>query len=109
MRVKKDVVTEQKELRVPVTREEVQVERVPIEGSPPAGEAAFQEKTVTVPIREEEVEVRKRPVVREEVRVSKERHAEERRADAQVRREEARVERDPEHPENEGPQDEPER
>ncbi len=99
VRVKKDVVTEQKQVSVPVTREEVFVERTPVEGSPPAGEAAFEETSVSVPVREEEVEIRKRPVVREEVRVGKTQRREERRADADVRREEARVEREPGTPE----------
>ncbi|MGC3997519.1 MAG: DUF2382 domain-containing protein [Anaeromyxobacter sp.] len=93
VQVRKEVVTEQKQLTVPVTREEVHVERVPAEGQP-ADAAAFQQGTVSVPVREEEVEIRKRPVVREEVRVSRARRQEERRADADVRREEVHVEKE---------------
>ncbi len=109
VRVKKDVVTEEKHIDVPVTREEVHVERTPVEGTPPAGQAAFQKETVSVPIREEEVEIRKRPVVREEVRVTKERRQEERRADAEVRREEAHVEGETERLEPGAPREEPEK
>lgn len=109
VRVAKDVVTEQKHIDVPVTREEVHVERTPVEGAPPAGQAAFQKETVSVPIREEEVEIRKRPVVREEVRVTKERRQEERRADAEVRREEAHVEGETERLEPGAPREEPEK
>jgi len=85
------VITENREVAVPVTREEVRVERVPVEGNRPAGDAAFQEGTVSVSVsmREEEVEIRKRPMVKEEVRVSRSRRHEERRAE--VRREEARI------------------
>lgn len=91
VRVHKEVVTENREVAVPVTREEVRVERVPVEGNRPAGDAAFQEGTVSVPVREEEVEIRKRPVVKEEVRVNRSRRQEERRAEVEVRREEARI------------------
>jgi uncharacterized protein (TIGR02271 family) len=94
VRVTKDVVTEHRTIDVPVTREEVHVERVPASAS--SGEVsgdAFQEKSVVVPVREEEVEIHKRPRVREEVRVSKTSRTVEQRADADVKREEARVER----------------
>ena len=94
VRVRKDVVTEHKTIDVPVTREEVHVERVPVSASDQTiGRDAFDEKTVVVPVREEEVEITKRPRVREEVRVSKTSRTVEQRADADVRREEARVER----------------
>jgi uncharacterized protein (TIGR02271 family) len=91
--IRKEVVTERRQIDVPVTKEEVHVERVPASGaSAPAGEA-FDEKTIRVPIREEEVEITKRPRVREEVHVSKTARQEERRVEGEVRREEARVDR----------------
>jgi uncharacterized protein (TIGR02271 family) len=93
VKVHKDVHTERRHLDVPVTREEVHVERTPASGEARPGDATFQEGTVTVPVREEEVEIRKRPVVREEVRVSKTARREERRADADVRKESVDVER----------------
>ncbi|HYD43352.1 MAG TPA: YsnF/AvaK domain-containing protein [Anaeromyxobacter sp.] len=92
VRVHKDVVTEQKQISVPVTREEVHVDRVPVSGTQAPSEAAFKDQTISVPVHEEEVEIRKRPVVKEEVRVGRTRRQEERRADAEVRREEARIE-----------------
>lgn len=91
VRVTKEVKTEHRQIDVPVTKEEVHVERVPASGQP-AGEASFKEGTVSVPIREEEVEIKKRPVVKEEVRVSKTARQGELRADADVRKETARVE-----------------
>jgi uncharacterized protein (TIGR02271 family) len=96
VRLKKDVVTETKHIDVPVTREEVRVERTPIDAPRSArpGEAEFREETVSMPIREEEVEIRKRPVVKEEVRVKRDRTQQEQRADAEVRRETVDIEDD---------------
>jgi uncharacterized protein (TIGR02271 family) len=91
--IRKDVVTERRQIEVPVTKEEVHVERVPASQASGVGRDAFKEETIRVPVREEEVEVTKRPRVREEVRVSKTATQEERRVEGEVRREEARVER----------------
>ena len=91
--LRKEVHTEQRQISVPVTREEVHVERVPAgnrEAGP--GDATFQQSDVTIPVREEEVEIRKRPVVREEVRVSKTSREEQRVASAEVRKESAELE-----------------
>jgi uncharacterized protein (TIGR02271 family) len=93
VRVHKEVVTEHRQVDVPVMREEVRVERVPASASTTASPGAFRDETISVPVREEEVEVTKRPRVREEVRVTKTPHVEERRVEGEVRREEARVER----------------
>ncbi len=93
VRLRKDVVTETKHVDVPVTREEVHVERTPAAArSPSPGEATFQEKTVLMPVHEEEVEIRKRPVVKEEVRLRKERVTEQRAAEAEVRKERVDIE-----------------
>lgn len=94
VRVRKEVVTEHRQIEVPVTKEEIKVERAPATGSQDPGRAAFKEDTISMPLKEEEVEIHKRPVVREEVRVSKDRRQVEQRADADVRREEAHVERE---------------
>ena len=92
VRITKHVITEQKQVTVPVIKEEVHVERLPATGELPPGAVAFQEASTTVPIYEEEVEVTKHPVVREEIRVTKERHMEQRAASAELRRETAEVE-----------------
>ncbi len=95
VRVRKDVVTEHKQVDVPVTREEVHVERVPVQGGEARGaEARFEKDEIRVPVKEEEVEIRKRPVVREEVRVSKTARREERRAEGDVRREDVKIEKE---------------
>jgi uncharacterized protein (TIGR02271 family) len=96
--VRKDVVTEHRQMDVPVTREEVHVERTPASAASTPGGETFEEKTIRVPIREEEVEITKKPRVREEVRVSKTARQEERRVEGDVRREEARVEKSDESP-----------
>jgi uncharacterized protein (TIGR02271 family) len=89
--VKKEVVTEEKQVTVPVTHEEVRVERVPA-GAAATTDEPFEKETVSVPLHEEEVVVGKRPVVREEVRVTKQPITEQRVASETVRREEAEVE-----------------
>ncbi len=90
--IHKDVTTERRQITVPVTKEEVHVERVPAGEDAKPGDAAFQRGTISVPVREEEVEIHKRPVVREQVKVSKTAHPEERVAEADVRKEKVDVE-----------------
>jgi uncharacterized protein (TIGR02271 family) len=90
----KEVVTEEKSMEVPRTREEVVVERRPVEPRPadrPIGEGG---ETVEVPVREERVQVEKEPVVYEEVGLGKQQVQETERVSDTVRREEARVEQE---------------
>ena len=94
VRVTKQVKQEEKQVTVPVTREEVRVERVPAGRAASDSEARFANEKVSVPVMEEEVVVSKRPVVREEVRISKESRQEQRPVSASVRREEANIEED---------------
>jgi uncharacterized protein (TIGR02271 family) len=93
VRVKKDVVEEEKELSVPVRRERVRVERRDVKDRP-AMHASFQEETVVVPLRAEEVEVQKRAVVDEEVIIRKDAIEEEQRVAETVRREEVQIRED---------------
>ncbi|MBK9258480.1 MAG: YsnF/AvaK domain-containing protein [Polyangiaceae bacterium] len=97
VRVTKHVVTEQRQISVPVAHEVVTVERIPATGHVEAtlGEGAFQEQTVTMPIREEMVDIEKRPVVREEIRISKATEEEQQPVSTTVRREVAEVEGGP--------------
>jgi uncharacterized protein (TIGR02271 family) len=88
--IKKDVVTEHKTIDVPLTREEVRVERVPVDAKP-ASDASFASDTIRVPIKEEIAEVHKRPVVREEVRVQKTAETQTQKLDAETKREVAEV------------------
>ena len=93
VRIGKDVVTERKEMDVPVRHEEVVVERRPAEGRPVSGDIGEDEE-IRVPVTKEQVEVEKQPVVREEVSVGKREVTETEQVEADVRREEARVERE---------------
>lgn len=89
--IRKDVVTEQRTLNVPVRREEVVIERRPTERRPadrPIGETG---ETIRVPVREEQVSVEKRPVVTEEVEIGKRQVQETETVSDTVRREEARI------------------
>jgi uncharacterized protein (TIGR02271 family) len=68
--LRKDVVEEQKNIDVPVTREEVQVRRTPVD-RPADTDTAFQSDQIDVPVRADRVDVTKTPHVVEEVEVSK--------------------------------------
>jgi uncharacterized protein (TIGR02271 family) len=88
----KEVVEEQRSVEVPVTREEVFIDRHPVDR--PAADQPIRDsgQTVEVPVREEQVEVSKQPVVYEEVGVGKRQVTEQQQVSDTVRREEARVE-----------------
>jgi uncharacterized protein (TIGR02271 family) len=90
--LRKEVVSEQQSVDVPVTHEEVYIERRPGSGQPsdaPIGEG----ETYRVPVREEQVGVNKQQVVREEVALGKRQVQDTQHVTDTVRREEARVER----------------
>jgi len=91
VRVHKDVVTEKKSMDVPVTREEVVVERHPVSGRPVSGDIGEDEE-IRVPVTEEKVRVDKTPVVKEEITVGKRQVHETEKVRDTVRREEARIE-----------------
>ena len=95
VRLHKVVHTETREMKVPIQKEEVVIERTPVEEpyGRDIGEAEFREEEVRIPIVEEEVEVRKRPVVKEEIRAHKEARTEEKEVSGEVRKEDIEVER----------------
>lgn len=91
--IRKEVVTEQQNIDVPVTREEVVIERRPTSGQvsdTPIGEG----EQIRVPVREEQVNVSKQTVDRGEVAIGKRQVQENKQVSDTVRREEARVERE---------------
>jgi uncharacterized protein (TIGR02271 family) len=92
VRVQTDVVSEQRTVEVPVTREEVYVERHAVDRRPSDRPISDRGETIEVPVSEEEVTVEKRAVVYEEVDVGKRSVQETESVDATVRREELRVE-----------------
>jgi uncharacterized protein (TIGR02271 family) len=95
--IRKDVVSEQRTIDVPVTREEVVVERHPVDRREAdrfeSGDLGKGE-TIRVPVREEQVTIEKKPIVTEEVSVGKRTVQETKHLSDTVRREEAVVEGD---------------
>ncbi len=91
--VRKRVRTDHERLSVPKRREEVSVERVPVEDREASSEAEIgEDDEVRIPVVEEEVVVEKRPVVKEEIRLRKEVVEEEEVVEEDVRKEEVDIE-----------------
>jgi uncharacterized protein (TIGR02271 family) len=96
VRVRKDVVTENQTIEVPVTREELVLERVAVSPNTPASSASIgRAQEIRVPLSEDSVRVEKQPVVREEVMVGKREVSDVARVADEVRHEELRVDSDP--------------
>src|SRR5262249_6420120 len=89
--VRKEVITEEKQITVPVTREVLRVERVPVTHEVRAGDKMFEQESYEIPIYEEHVTIEKHLVVHEELRVGKEVEQAEETASATVRRERAEI------------------
>ena len=89
--IRKEVVTEQKTLDVPVTHEELVIERRPVSA---AGQVAGEIKSeeIRIPLSEERVTVSKETVLREEVSIGKKTVQETQRVSGAVRHEELRIE-----------------
>jgi uncharacterized protein (TIGR02271 family) len=95
VRVRKDVVTENQTIEVPVTREELVLERVAVSPNTPASSANIgSSQEIRVPLSEDSVRVEKQPVVREEVIVGKREVSDVARVGDEVRHEELRVDSD---------------
>ncbi|MDP9480916.1 MAG: PRC and DUF2382 domain-containing protein [Actinomycetota bacterium] len=94
VQVRKRVRTDREQVEVPTRREEVTVDRVPVEGE--ASEAEIGEDEVRVPVTEEEAVVEKRPVAKEEVRIRKDVVEDTETVEEDVRREEVEVDDDTE-------------
>lgn len=74
VRLRKEVHTDMQTIQVPVTREELVIERVPVTGeqaTTAGGADAFAEKEIRIPLSEERASVDKQAVLREEVHVGK--------------------------------------
>lgn len=91
VRIRKEVVTENQSVRVPVQREELVVEHRPVtDGRPATGSIGEQE--MRIPLTEERATADKTTVVRDEVRVGKKPVEQVREVGGDVRREELVVE-----------------
>jgi len=91
--ITKEPITEKKTVEVPVTHEEVTVERRPAgETASPSGQRPVESRTeVKVPLKSEEVQVTKQPYVKEEVSVKKKPVTETRTVTDEVRSERVNV------------------
>ncbi len=92
--VSKDIVEEQRTINVPVSHEEVRIERHDVHGEaenvgPITNESASE--TIRVPVYEERIDVEKRPHVAEEIVVSPEETTRQERVTETLRREVPRV------------------
>ncbi len=92
VRLRKEVVTEERTVEVPVSREEVVIERRPAASGRDASGSIDEGEEIRIPLMEEEVRVEKTPVVREEVSLKKRQVQDTERVSETVRKEEARIE-----------------
>jgi uncharacterized protein (TIGR02271 family) len=93
IRLRKDIVTENQTISVPVTREEVVVEQVSAGEARPLSGTIGDEGEIRIPVSEERVSVVKEPVVTGEVRVQKRAVQDNQQVSDTVRHEEVRVEK----------------
>ncbi|ANZ40268.1 hypothetical protein BBK82_33800 [Lentzea guizhouensis] len=91
VRLVKHVVTEQRNVTVPVSHEEVRVVREPVEGQ---AAGSFEDEEASVTLHREEPVVQKRAEAVERVRLEKENVTEQRQVSGEVRKERVDVERD---------------
>src|SRR4051812_16867557 len=93
VQVNKRVVSDDRQLDVPVTHDEVEVRRVRVDRDATAGDAAFTDDgdTIRVPVTAESVEVTKQPRVVEEIEIAKRPVTETETVRETVRREEADI------------------
>jgi uncharacterized protein (TIGR02271 family) len=69
--ITKKPVTETKTVEVPLTREEVSIERRPASGQTEAQSPIQSEEEITIPLKREEAQVSKKPYVKEEAVIKK--------------------------------------
>ncbi|GIP40483.1 hypothetical protein J31TS4_37630 [Paenibacillus sp. J31TS4] len=91
--VHKDVVEEEKTINVPVTREEVVIERHSVRDGETDGAPIGEDETIRIPVSEERVDVDKHQVVTGEVSIGKREVRDTEQVHDTVKREEAHVER----------------
>jgi len=92
--LRKEVVEEEKSIQVPVQREEVVIERRPVNEKAVDGTDIGADETIRVPVSEERVQVTKTPVVTEEISAGKRVVRDTEQVSDTVRKERAEVERE---------------
>ena len=91
--VGKHVIEDEQTVEVPVSREEVYIERRAVNDETAAGEVFDDGENIHIPVMEERLEVTKRPVVSEEIIVGKREVHDTETVSETVRREEAEIDR----------------
>lgn len=88
--IHKYVVNDTKTVEVPVKREEIVIERKPVnaEASENISDDSLEDETITIPLKEEQIDVNKHTVVREEVGIHKKEHEDMKQVTEEVSREE---------------------
>ncbi len=94
VRLRKDVVSETRNIEVPVTREELVIERTSASGNEPVTGEIGSDKEIRVPLSEERVQVEKKPVVTGEVRVGKRQVQDTKTVSDEVRHEEVKMDKE---------------
>ena len=94
VRIRKEVTTTTQTVEVPVTREELVVERVPVSGHVAGTGNAFQGEEIRIPLSEERASVTKDVIVREQVKVGKKEVTNVESHIEQVRSEDLKVDQD---------------
>lgn len=89
----KDIVSERRTIDVPVTHEEVTIERHAVDREPSDSPILATDETISIPVREEQVTADKRAVVYEEVNVGKRAVQDTEHVSETVRREQAVVDK----------------
>ncbi|WP_158615325.1 YsnF/AvaK domain-containing protein [Acidipila sp. EB88] len=92
VRIRKEIITEQQMVQVPVTHEELVIERIPVTGQTAVQGAIGENSEVRIPLSEEIASLDKQTIVREEVAIGKRAVEEVQEVGGAVRHEELQVE-----------------
>ena len=92
-RIRKEIITENKTIEVPIEREELVIERHAVSGMAAAGTEIGSEE-IRIPLSEERVTLKKDTVVTEEVSIGKKKHMETQTVGGEVRKEKLVVDGD---------------
>lgn len=95
VRIHKEIITEQQTVQVPVTREELVIERIPVTGVAAVHGAIGQDSDIRIPLSEEMASLDKETVVREEVSVGKRAIEDVQQVGGSIRHEELEVDEEP--------------
>ncbi len=95
VRIHKEIITEQQTVQVPVTREELVIERIPVTGTSAVHGSIGQDSDIRIPLSEEVASLDKETVVREEVSVGKRAIDDVQQVGGSIRHEELEVDEEP--------------